>query len=297
MLDQSRRKLMALLGGAAATWPMRARAQQRPHTIGFLGPASASVMGAWTAAFAQRLARAWLDRGTHHRDRVPLGGRTRRPSVRACGRAVRLNASRYRDHRYRGPAIEAGDLGLSPLSSRLQRPGGWRTGHQPVAAWRQRHRLLAARADLGGKARRNLARGGARPAAPGHSLQCRQCGDRIGDGTGSGRRPNPRLEVVNAKSDRAEDITPAIEGLKDRADAIYIQTTVDEHQSGAHQHAGAGRHGFPRLGDPRVCGSGCSDVLWPKLPGPGSAGPPITWTRTCGAKPADLRSSNRPSLT
>src|SRR5712672_803625 len=55
MLDQSRRNVMALLGGAAAAWPLAARAQQRPVTIGFLGPASASVMGAWTAAFAQRL--------------------------------------------------------------------------------------------------------------------------------------------------------------------------------------------------------------------------------------------------
>ena len=32
------------------------------------------------------------------------------------------------------------------------------------------------------------------------------------------------LEVVNSEILRSEDITPAIEGLKDRADAIYIQT-------------------------------------------------------------------------
>jgi ABC-type uncharacterized transport system substrate-binding protein len=32
------------------------------------------------------------------------------------------------------------------------------------------------------------------------------------------------LEVVNAEIRRADDLTPAIEALKDRADAIYVQT-------------------------------------------------------------------------
>jgi hypothetical protein len=34
-----RREVITLLGWAA--WPFAARAQQKPHTIGFLGPASA----------------------------------------------------------------------------------------------------------------------------------------------------------------------------------------------------------------------------------------------------------------
>src|SRR5262245_43499063 len=49
-----RREVIGLLGGAAS-WPVAARAQQRLPMIGFLGPASATVMGAWTAAFVQRL--------------------------------------------------------------------------------------------------------------------------------------------------------------------------------------------------------------------------------------------------
>ena len=49
-----RREFIRLIGGAAV-WPLPAHAQRRLPTIGFLGPASASAMSAWAAAFVQRL--------------------------------------------------------------------------------------------------------------------------------------------------------------------------------------------------------------------------------------------------
>ena len=61
MSGMKRREFILALGGAVAS-PLTARAQQTPRMIGFLGPASASAMSAWTAAFVQRLRElGWIE--------------------------------------------------------------------------------------------------------------------------------------------------------------------------------------------------------------------------------------------
>ena len=62
-----RREFIALLGGAAAAWPLAARAQQpaKLPTIGFLGANNATFERASTDAFVQRLRElGWIENRT-----------------------------------------------------------------------------------------------------------------------------------------------------------------------------------------------------------------------------------------
>src|SRR5262245_4382490 len=59
-----RREFITLVGGAVASWPLAARAQQsgKLPTIGLLGSSTPSAMSQWVAAFVQRLRElGWIE--------------------------------------------------------------------------------------------------------------------------------------------------------------------------------------------------------------------------------------------
>ena len=61
-----RREFITLLGGAAAAWPLAARAQRagKLPTIGFLSATTPALQSQLTVAFFREIARARLDRRT-----------------------------------------------------------------------------------------------------------------------------------------------------------------------------------------------------------------------------------------
>jgi putative ABC transport system substrate-binding protein len=109
-----RRKFLATLGGgAAAAWPLAARAQDaaKSRTIGFLGSATPSTQGEWNAAFVQHMRElGWMEGRTVRIEFRWAEGRNERYAEIAA-EFVRLNvdvivtvatsAAGHIDHPYR----------------------------------------------------------------------------------------------------------------------------------------------------------------------------------------------------
>ena len=219
-----RREFITLVGGAGAAWSLEARAQQKPPTIGFLGPASASVMGTWTAAFAQRLRElGWIEGRTIAIEYRWADGRADRLSELAA-ELVRLNASVIVTTGTGVPPLKqatstipivftiANDPVAGGLVTSLSRPGGNATGFSQLAADLGGKRVEILREVVPDLRRLAILHNAGNPVTASEMGQVQDAARTLG------------LEVVNSEIRRSEDITPALEGLKDRADAIYIQS-------------------------------------------------------------------------
>jgi putative ABC transport system substrate-binding protein len=222
-----RRDFMTLLGGAAFAWPVTARAQQsgKLRTIGFLGPNTHSAASEWVAAFVQRLRElGWMEGRTITIEYRWAEGREERfaeiaaefvrlkvdvivtsgtPAVMASKKATSVIPIVF---------ATAGDPVGSGLVASLARPGGNVTGLATLAnelAGKRLELLREVVPDL-----RRLAIMG-NVGNPFTVLE-------LGEVQAAARTLG--LEVATLEIRRAQDLAPAFEALKSRADALYVCT-------------------------------------------------------------------------
>jgi putative tryptophan/tyrosine transport system substrate-binding protein len=217
-----RRSFITLVGGATA-WPIAARAQQsgKPPTIGFLG-ADASVWRPWTDAFVERLRQlGWIEGRTIAIEYRWSQGRPERYAEIAV-EFVRLKVDLIVTSGTAAPAAKQATsvipiifpMGIDPvgggLITNLARPGGNVTG------------LSVQQTDLAGK-RLELLREVVprlRRLAIIFDVGFPQAVLEMGEAQAAARTLG--IEVAPLEIQRAEDIAPAFEALKVRADALYV---------------------------------------------------------------------------
>src|SRR5580704_16121016 len=220
-----RREFITLLGGAAAVWPLTARAQQsaKPPIIGYLSPTSASTEGQWTPAFVRRLHElGWIDGSTIKIEYRWAEGHAERLSALAA-ELVRLKVSVIVTSAT-PPTIAAkratsvipivfavsGDPVGSGLVASLARPGGNVTGLsiQSVDAVSKRVELLH---DVVPNLRRlAVLTNESNPVIRREAEEVQAAAHALG------------VEVAPLDVRRADDIAPAFAALDSHTDALYV---------------------------------------------------------------------------
>jgi putative tryptophan/tyrosine transport system substrate-binding protein len=220
-----RRAFITLLGGAAAAWPLMARAQQpgKLPTIGYLGSATPASQGQWVAAFVQRLRElGWIDGRTIAIEYRWAEGRTER-AAEIAAEFVRRKVDVIVTSSTAGavaamqatsviPIIfaAAGDPVGTGLVGSLARPGANVTGlsiQQTDVAAKKLELLREVVPSLG-----RLAILG-NVVAPSVVLDMREV---------QATARTLGLEVITLEIRRGEDIVPAFEALNQRAEALYV---------------------------------------------------------------------------
>ena len=270
MLDIRRREFITLLGGTAATRPLAARAQQSAKlpTIGFLGGTTASTMRQWTDAFVQRLRElGWVDGRTVAIEFRWAEGRSERYTEIAAefvhlkvhiivtvGAAV-VAAKQATSVIPIVFAVANDPVGIGLVAS-LARPGGNVTGLSNQTADLAGKRLELMREVVPGLRRLAIMANFSYPASVLEMREVEATARTLG------------LEVITPEIRRADDIAPAFEGLKGRAEALSVITDPLMIANRLHINTGTGRATADNLSCQGVRGVGWSDLLWSKLPGP-----------------------------
>ena len=230
-------------GGA---WPLAARAQQpgeaADHRV--LGRGHACGLEPMDRRFCAAAARTRLDRGSHRRDRVSLGGGTQRALRRDRGR---VRPAQGRCHRHVGNPADAcgkaGDIGHPDRLCAGGRPGRHRPRRESGATGRQRHRpvgpvspILPA-SDSNFCARLSPVCAGWRSwpmsAIPAAVLE-------MGEVQAAARTLG--LEVAHARNPASRGYRARLRGAQGpRGRTLCLCRPAHDHQPDSHQHLGAGR--------------------------------------------------------
>jgi putative ABC transport system substrate-binding protein len=221
-----RRDFITLLGGAAAAWPLAARAQQptKLPTIGFLGTTTPSAWSQWVAAFVQRLRDfGWIEGRTIAVEYRWGEGRDER-FVEIAAELVQLKVDVIVTS---GTALLAAKQATSvipivfavandPVGSgfvaSLSRPGGNITGLSLQSTDLAGKRLELLREVVPDLRRLAIMAHVGNPGAVLEMAEVQAAARALG------------LEVATLEIRRAEDIAPAFEALNGRVNALYIET-------------------------------------------------------------------------
>ena len=221
-----RRKFLATLGGAAAAWPLAARAQQAAKlpTIGFLGAATPSAWSQRVAAFVQRLRElGWTEGRTVVVEYRWAEGRSERfleiaaefaqlkvDVIVAAGTPAIL-AARQATSVVPIVFVGAGDPVGTGLVASLPRPGGNVTGLSAQTTDTVGKRLELLRELMPGIRRLAIMGNVDNPVSV---LEMREIGAACAA---------LGLEADALEIRRTADIVPAFEALKRGAEALYVQ--------------------------------------------------------------------------
>ena len=219
-----RRDFIAGIAGSAAAWSLAARAQPaKLPTIGFLGTTTASAWGPWTAAFVQRLRElGWIEGRTIAIAYRWAEGRSER-FAEIAAEFVRLKADVIITGGSAAVAAKQatsvvpivfvlGEPVSTGLVATLARPGGNVTGLSNQQTDLPGKRLELLREVLPDLRRLAIMANVDYPEAVLEMRDVQAMSKTLG------------LEVATLEIRRAEDISPAFEALKGRADALYVIT-------------------------------------------------------------------------
>jgi putative tryptophan/tyrosine transport system substrate-binding protein len=219
-----RRDFIKVIAGSAVAWPFAARAQSaKMPTVGFLGPLSRSTQSEWTAAFVQRVREhGWIEGRTVVIEYRWAEGRSERfaeiaaefvglkVNVIVTGGTETVIAVKQATSDIPIVFAVAGDPVGAGLVASLARPGGMVTGLSNQSADIASKRLELLREVVPNLRRLAIMANISGPIGVLEMGQVQIAARMLG------------LEVVPAEIRRVDDIAPAIEALKGRADALYV---------------------------------------------------------------------------